>query len=95
MGLIDTAIASRIRGSCKDGGAPTTSSSGTATSSTNSDSSAVRSHTIVEAHPDVLARMRQDGWYDRPGVAVVEGRWQEVLPQLKQYDGTLAPPSWL
>ena len=39
-------------------------------------------HTIVEAHQDVLERMRQRGWMDRPGVRVLAGRWQDVLPPL-------------
>ncbi|CAI6002485.1 unnamed protein product [Closterium sp. NIES-64] len=47
----------------------------------------IRSHTIVEAHPDVIARMKGEGWHEREGVRVVEGRWQDVLPQLGQYDG--------
>ncbi|GJP38237.1 hypothetical protein CLOM_g22703 [Closterium sp. NIES-68] len=47
----------------------------------------IRSHTIVEAHPDVIARMRGEGWHEKEGVRVVEGRWQDVLPQLGQYDG--------
>jgi protein arginine N-methyltransferase 2 len=46
-----------------------------------------RSHTIVEAHPDVYARMLAQGWDKRPGVRIVFGRWQDVLPQLGQYDG--------
>lgn len=48
---------------------------------------APRSHTIVEAHPDVYARMVQEGWAAKPGVRLVYGRWQDVLPQLGQYDG--------
>ncbi|CAI7730808.1 unnamed protein product [Closterium sp. NIES-53] len=47
----------------------------------------IRSHTIVEAHPDVIARMKGEGWHEKEGVRVVEGRWQDVLPQLGQYDG--------
>ncbi|KAI4116450.1 MAG: hypothetical protein LQ341_007689, partial [Variospora aurantia] len=39
-------------------------------------------HHIVEAHPSVLARMREQGWYDKPNVVVHEGRWQDVLPKL-------------
>jgi protein arginine N-methyltransferase 2 len=39
-------------------------------------------HHIIEAHPDVLARMRKDGWYEKPGVVIHEGRWQDVVPQL-------------
>ncbi|CAD0109434.1 unnamed protein product [Aureobasidium uvarum] len=39
-------------------------------------------HHIIEAHPDVLARMRKDGWYEKPGVNIHEGRWQDVVPKL-------------
>ena len=39
-------------------------------------------HHIVEAHPAVLAQMRKNGWLDKPGVTVHEGRWQDVLPKL-------------
>ena len=39
-------------------------------------------HHIVEAHPQVLARMREKGWFDRPNVRVHEGKWQDVLPKL-------------
>lgn len=46
-------------------------------------------HYIIEAHPDVLARMKQQGWYDKPGVVVHEGRWQAVLPKLAQGEGEL------
>ena len=35
-------------------------------------------HYIVEAHPDVLDKMRKDGWMGRKGVTVLEGRWQQV-----------------
>ena len=40
------------------------------------------SHHIIEAHPAVLAKMRETGWYDRPSVTIHEGRWQDVLPRL-------------
>ncbi|KAI4732136.1 arginine N-methyltransferase 2 [Aureobasidium sp. EXF-10728] len=39
-------------------------------------------HHIIEAHPDVLARMRKDGWYEKPGVKIHEGRWQDVVHKL-------------
>jgi type IV protein arginine methyltransferase len=39
-------------------------------------------HHIIEAHPQVLSRLREQGWYDKPGVIIHEGRWQDVLPQL-------------
>lgn len=40
------------------------------------------SHHIVEAHPDVLQKMRENGWYEKPGVVIHEGKWQEILPTL-------------
>ncbi|KAL6451170.1 RMT2 Protein arginine N-methyltransferase 2 [Candida maltosa Xu316] len=39
-------------------------------------------HYICEAHPDVLKKMKQDGWYDKPNVVVLEGRWQDRLDEL-------------
>ena len=41
-----------------------------------------RSHTIVEAHPMVFAKMERDGWTDKRGVRCFLGRWQDVLPTL-------------
>jgi protein arginine N-methyltransferase 2 len=40
------------------------------------------SHHVIEAHPDVLKRMKEQGWYEKPGVVVHEGRWQDVVPAL-------------
>jgi protein arginine N-methyltransferase 2 len=40
------------------------------------------SHHIVEAHPAVIAEMKGNGWYEKPGVVVHEGKWQDVLPKL-------------
>ncbi|KAL8864654.1 MAG: hypothetical protein Q9198_009727 [Flavoplaca austrocitrina] len=39
-------------------------------------------HHIIEAHPSVLAQMREKGWYDKPNVVIHEGKWQEKLPSL-------------
>ncbi|GIL60427.1 hypothetical protein Vafri_15020 [Volvox africanus] len=47
-------------------------------------------HTIVEAHPDVYEHMVRQGWAERPGVRILKGRWQDVLPELladAPYDG--------
>lgn len=41
-----------------------------------------KSHHIIEAHPDVLKRMKEQGWYEKPGVVIHEGRWQDVVPGL-------------
>ena len=39
-------------------------------------------HHIVEAHPQVIARMKEQGWFDKPNVKIHEGKWQDVLPKL-------------
>ncbi|KAJ4368908.1 Arginine N-methyltransferase 2 [Neocucurbitaria cava] len=39
-------------------------------------------HHIIEAHPQVHARLREQGWYDKPNVTIHEGRWQDILPKL-------------
>ncbi|KAL4444039.1 hypothetical protein ABPG75_011776 [Micractinium tetrahymenae] len=46
-----------------------------------------RSHTIIEAHPDVYAFACSQGWDKRPGVRLVQGRWQDVIDQLGPFDG--------
>jgi protein arginine N-methyltransferase 2 len=39
-------------------------------------------HHIIEAHPQVHQRLREQGWYDKPNVHIHEGRWQDILPKL-------------
>ncbi|SCV05627.1 LANO_0H11650g1_1 [Lachancea nothofagi CBS 11611] len=39
-------------------------------------------HYICEAHPDVLKHMRDEGWFEKPNVVVLEGRWQDTLSTL-------------
>ena len=39
-------------------------------------------HHIVEAHPQVIARMKEKGWFEKPNVKIHEGKWQDVLPKL-------------
>ena len=41
-------------------------------------------HTIIECHPDVWAKMKEDGWLDKPNVECIFGTWQEVMPKLDQ-----------
>ncbi|KAF9019028.1 arginine methyl transferase [Hymenopellis radicata] len=36
-------------------------------------------HVIIEAHPDVLQHMRALGWYEKPGVTILEGKWQDFV----------------
>lgn len=48
---------------------------------------APRSHTIIEAHPDVHRHMLELGWDKKPGVNVVFGRWQDAIASLGPFDG--------
>ncbi|QEU62962.1 Rmt2 [Kluyveromyces lactis] len=42
----------------------------------------VTKHYICEAHPDVLAKMKETGWFDKENVVILEGRWQSRLNEL-------------
>ncbi len=41
-----------------------------------------RTHTIIEAHPDVYKYACSQGWDRKPGVNLVHGRWQDVIDQV-------------
>lgn len=36
-------------------------------------------HVIIEPHPDALTFMKENGWYERPGVEVFEGTWEKFM----------------
>ncbi|KAG8853723.1 Arginine N-methyltransferase 2 [Serendipita sp. 411] len=36
-------------------------------------------HVIIEPHPDVLAHMKAKGWYSKPNVKILEGKWQDFM----------------
>jgi protein arginine N-methyltransferase 2 len=41
-----------------------------------------KTHHIIEAHPDVIKLMREQGWDKKPGVVIHEGRWQDIVTGL-------------
>eukprot|EP00210_Caulerpa_lentillifera_P003699 g3532.t1 len=46
-----------------------------------------KSHTIIEAHPQIYAFMLERGWDQRPGVRIIHSKWQEVqLEDLGKFD---------
>jgi len=47
----------------------------------------IKSHTIIEAHPDVYAKMIQDGWDKKPNVKIIFSKWQDVIMDLPKFDG--------
>ena len=40
-----------------------------------------KSHTIIEAHPEVFKRLKEEGWDKKPGVRILFGKWQDVLAE--------------
>ena len=36
-------------------------------------------HIIIEAHPDVREYVRSQGWYSKPNVKILEGKWQNYV----------------
>mmetsp|Transcript_21503 Transcript_21503/g.27467 ORF Transcript_21503/g.27467 Transcript_21503/m.27467 type:complete len:293 (+) Transcript_21503:113-991(+) len=46
-----------------------------------------RTHTIIEAHPDVYKKMISDGWDKKQGVKILFGRWQDVIDTAGPFDG--------
>ncbi|KAF5393314.1 hypothetical protein D9757_000641 [Collybiopsis confluens] len=44
-------------------------------------------HYIVEPHADVLQYMKEQGWYKKTGVKVVENKWQDSIPELLTVGG--------
>ncbi|CAL8103937.1 unnamed protein product [Calicophoron daubneyi] len=51
------------------------------------------SHVIIEAHPEVLKRMEENGWMSKSGVQVLKGRWQDAVHLLSNEiaEGTVPP----
>lgn len=41
-----------------------------------------KAHHIIEAHPDVIKRMKEQGWHEKTGVVIHEGKWQDIVPGL-------------
>ncbi|GAW05193.1 arginine methyl transferase [Lentinula edodes] len=44
-------------------------------------------HYIVEPHPDVLQYMKRLGWYQKPGVKILERKWQDSIQDLLEVGG--------
>ncbi|KAF9793492.1 hypothetical protein BJ322DRAFT_1034996 [Thelephora terrestris] len=36
-------------------------------------------HVIIEPHQDVLEYMKSQGWYSKPNVKILEGKWQDYI----------------
>ncbi|KAJ4483369.1 arginine methyl transferase [Lentinula aciculospora] len=44
-------------------------------------------HYIVEPHADVLQHMKELGWYQKPGVKILERKWQDSMQELLEVGG--------
>lgn len=47
----------------------------------------INSHTIIEPHPTVLSKMKNENWFDIQRVKVLEGGWRDFIDELPQFDG--------
>lgn len=49
------------------------------------------SHYIIEAHPEVLKKMKSEGWFAKPGVRIIPSKWQDAVVLLAKEidDGTI------
>ena len=47
----------------------------------------VRSHTIIESHPDVQEKIKSDGWLEKDKTNIIFGKWQNEIKDLPRFDG--------
>ena len=47
----------------------------------------VQEHWIIEAHPDVQNKMKNDGWGKKSNVTCLFDKWQNVYDELPKFDG--------
>lgn len=45
------------------------------------------SHTIIEAHPDVYKKIKEDGWDQKDNTTIIFDIWQEQIGKIGQYNG--------
>lgn len=43
-------------------------------------------HVIIEAHPDVYAKMIEDAWDKKSGVKILFGKWQDFVEEIQEFD---------
>ncbi|CAH8635471.1 unnamed protein product [Schistosoma mattheei] len=50
------------------------------------------SHYIIEAHPEVLKKMKSEEWFAKPGVKIIPSKWQDAVVLLaKEIDDGAIP----
>ena len=47
----------------------------------------VKSHTIIESHPDVQEKIKSDGWLEKDNTNIIFGKWQTEIKDLPRFDG--------
>jgi len=65
---------------CKNGGRVLNVGFGLGIVDTYIQEEGVDEHWIIENSPTILQKMKDEGWYDKENVVVVEGDWREVYP---------------
>jgi hypothetical protein len=46
-----------------------------------------KSHTIIENHPDVYKKIKEDGWLSKENVRIIFDKWQNVMDDMGPFDG--------
>ena len=71
---------------CQNGGDILEIGFGMGISATHIQSFNIKSHTIMELHPQILPRLKE--WsMDKENITIIEGDWYNNLDKLKNYDG--------
>tara|TARA_R110000765_G_C18657422_1_gene576366 strand:+ start:45 stop:665 length:621 start_codon:yes stop_codon:yes gene_type:complete len=72
---------------CRDGGKVLNIGFGLGIIDNYIQSHTPQEHWIIEAHPQVINKMKKEGWHKKKNVTCIFDRWQNVINDLPEFDG--------
>ena len=72
---------------CRDGGRILNVGFGLGLIDNYIQSQDIKEHWIIEAHPGVIQKMKDEGWDKKPNVRCIFDKWQNVYKNLPKFDG--------
>ena len=72
---------------CRNGGRVLNVGFGLGLIDTYIQSHNIDEHWIIEAHPGVISKMKEDGWDKKPNVVCKFDMWQNIYKDLPKFDG--------
>ena len=87
MGWEDKIMGDAAKLICRDGGKILNVGFGLGLIDTHIQSHHPQEHWIIEAHPQVIKKMKEDGWDQKSNVTCIFNKWQNVLEDLPKFDG--------